>query len=453
MACSTSSSVVIASKVALSGGEAHHSSLIALWRKERLTDIAVCAEGTEFKVHRAALAAASGYFLSLFESGMRDAASPTHLLEGIHSPVLEALLAFLYEGSCEVEAGLLTEMLDAAARLAVDPLKAACAVAIQSQLAPRNALDVWRLADLYTLPALEKVAVEAALRGFEELPPRSATGAQVLALVQAGFEAAALLVLDQIGAEELARRHTQAQAQPSTARFMERFEARTKAAVSKAQDAADLASRKERQAERVIKALERDLAERVLKAYEDQRFGPDDAGGKAKEAEAANVDDAVQGGHQGAEAAPSGAAAGAGATHGDDAGGAVEVNEGGDQTGGGQCGGDQCGGDQSGADESSGASDEAAGGGTAALRRQLAECKLQLEQVCAEAGSGAPLTLPHTGPYTPYLSSHRRAVCVEVERGAPFTPLTSHAHPLPSAHTLTSPCTPYAPCTPHAPLL
>ena len=60
----------------------------------------------------------------------------------------------------------------------------ACAVAIQSQLALCNALDVWRLADCYTLPALEKVAVEAALRGFGELPPWSATGAQVLALVQ-----------------------------------------------------------------------------------------------------------------------------------------------------------------------------------------------------------------------------------------------------------------------------
>ena len=61
----------------------------------------------------------------------------------------------------------------------------ACAGAIQAQLAPRNALDVWRLANRYMLPALEKVAVEAALRGFEELPPWSATGAQVLALVQA----------------------------------------------------------------------------------------------------------------------------------------------------------------------------------------------------------------------------------------------------------------------------
>ena len=180
----SSSAVAAAPKITLSGGEAHHSSLAALWRKEKLTDIALCAEGVEFKAHRAALASSSGYFLSLFDSGMRDAASPTHAIEGLRSPVLEALLGFIYEGSCEVEAGLLTEMLDASARLVIDPLKAACAFAIQSQLGPCNALDVWRLADLYTLPGLEKAAVESALGGFEELPPQSASGAQVLALVQ-----------------------------------------------------------------------------------------------------------------------------------------------------------------------------------------------------------------------------------------------------------------------------
>ena len=178
------SSTTAAPTITLRGGEAHHSSLAALWRQEKLTDIALCAEGVEFKAHRAALASSSGYFLSLFDSGMRDAASPTHAIEGLRSPVLEALLAFVYEGSCKVEAGLLTEMLDAAARLVIDPLKATCAVAIQAQLAPCNALDVWRLADLYTLPALEKAAVTSALCGFEELPPQSASGAQVLALVQ-----------------------------------------------------------------------------------------------------------------------------------------------------------------------------------------------------------------------------------------------------------------------------
>ena len=56
----SSSSSAAAPKITLRGGEAHHSSLAALWREEKLTDIAVCAEGVEFKAHRAALASSSG---------------------------------------------------------------------------------------------------------------------------------------------------------------------------------------------------------------------------------------------------------------------------------------------------------------------------------------------------------------------------------------------------------
>ena len=179
-ASSPSSSAATGPKITLSGGESHHSSLIALWRKERFTGIAICADGIAFKAHRAALASSSGYFLSLFDSGMRDAASPTHAIKDLRSLVLEALLAFVYEGSCKVEVGLLTEMLGAAARLIVEPLKVACASAIQAQLGPCNALDVWQLADLYTLPALKKAAVMSALGGFEELPLQLASGAQVV---------------------------------------------------------------------------------------------------------------------------------------------------------------------------------------------------------------------------------------------------------------------------------
>eukprot|EP00964_Phaeocystis_antarctica_P164705 scaffold143313_cov139-Phaeocystis_antarctica.AAC.1 len=89
---------------------------------------------------------------------MRDAADTTHALEGIRAPVLKALLAFLYEGSCQIEESQLTEMLDASARLMVDPLKAACATMMAAQLSPANALDVWRLSDVFSLPALEKAA-------------------------------------------------------------------------------------------------------------------------------------------------------------------------------------------------------------------------------------------------------------------------------------------------------
>eukprot|EP00964_Phaeocystis_antarctica_P038380 scaffold21958_cov66-Phaeocystis_antarctica.AAC.1 len=114
---------------------------------------------------------------------MRDAAGDTHTLE-VRAPVLTALLTFVYEGSCDIEESQLTEMLDAAARLMVEPLKAACAAMMAAQLSPDNALEVWRIAEAFSLPALEKAAVASALHGFEELPPQLASGAQVLALVQ-----------------------------------------------------------------------------------------------------------------------------------------------------------------------------------------------------------------------------------------------------------------------------
>ena len=183
-ASSSSQSAGATTKLTLHGGVPHHPSLAGLWRDERLTDFAVSAEGVEFKAHRVALASSSKYFLNLFESGMRDAADATHALEGIRPKALEVLLAFIYEGKCQIDEGQLTEVLEASARLVVDDLKAACAGAIGARLAPSNALNVWRLADVFTLPALEKAAVEAALRGFEELPAEQATGAEVVALVQ-----------------------------------------------------------------------------------------------------------------------------------------------------------------------------------------------------------------------------------------------------------------------------
>ena len=178
------SAAAAAPKLRLSGGEPHHLKLASLWRDARFTDIVVCAEGVKCRAHRIVLASSSGYFLSLFDSGMRDAADHTHLLEGMRAPVLVALLDFVYEGFCEIEESQLTEMLDASARLMVEPLKAACAAMMASQLSPDNALEIWWIAESFSLPALEKAAVDSALAGFEELPPQLASGAQVLALVQ-----------------------------------------------------------------------------------------------------------------------------------------------------------------------------------------------------------------------------------------------------------------------------
>ena len=48
---SSSQPAAAAPKLTLSGGVPHHPSLVALWRDERLSDFAICAEGVEFKAH------------------------------------------------------------------------------------------------------------------------------------------------------------------------------------------------------------------------------------------------------------------------------------------------------------------------------------------------------------------------------------------------------------------
>ena len=135
-------------KLTLSGGVPHHFSLVGPYI--RLTDFAVCAEGVDFKAHWVALASSLVYFLNLFKSGMRDASGATYVLQGTSPTALESLLAFIYEAKCEIDEGLLTEVLEAAARLVVDALKDPCADAIGARLVPSNALNVWRLADTFT---------------------------------------------------------------------------------------------------------------------------------------------------------------------------------------------------------------------------------------------------------------------------------------------------------------
>ena len=181
---SSSQPAATASKLTLRGGEANRSSFVDLWRRELLIDFTVCAEGVTFKVHRSALASGSKYFLTLFTSGMCESADDTLVLKEITAPVLKALLAFIYEAKCEIDEGLLIEVLKASARFIVDALTDACIQALRVRLGPHNAINAWRLARRHVLPALEKAAVEAALRGFEELSPQCVTGAEVLELVK-----------------------------------------------------------------------------------------------------------------------------------------------------------------------------------------------------------------------------------------------------------------------------
>ena len=98
--------------VQLGGGEPLPSKLVRLWRSGRLADTTVKVEGSSFVAHKVVLAAGSAYFERLFESPMSDANAPA--LSEVSASAFGPLLDFLYQGSVEVEEGLLTPLLRAA---------------------------------------------------------------------------------------------------------------------------------------------------------------------------------------------------------------------------------------------------------------------------------------------------------------------------------------------------
>ena len=53
--------------------EALQGALLSMFRDGRFADICLTVQGSDFRCHRAVLAAGSDFFETLFESGMRDA--------------------------------------------------------------------------------------------------------------------------------------------------------------------------------------------------------------------------------------------------------------------------------------------------------------------------------------------------------------------------------------------
>ena len=165
---SSSSSEPTEPTLVLSGGEPCPAALVELWRDEILCDVRVQADGgAPFACHRIVLAAGSTMLRGLLTSTRHDAAAPA--LPEVSDVVLKEVITYIYLGRCEPERRMLPELLRAANFLGVDALKEAAVGALQSLLAPENALGAWALGDQLAAPALATAAKETALARFEEL--------------------------------------------------------------------------------------------------------------------------------------------------------------------------------------------------------------------------------------------------------------------------------------------
>ena len=153
--------------IVLAGGVPCHEKLIGYWREGKLVDGRITAEGQTFHVHRTAVMVGSEFLEGAFGSGYAESSSAHVTLPEISARCLEAALAFLYTGECEVAEVELVALLPAAAFLQIGTLVAAIAAKLQQRLTSQSCLDAWALADTHDLKKLANAAKETALNHFD----------------------------------------------------------------------------------------------------------------------------------------------------------------------------------------------------------------------------------------------------------------------------------------------
>jgi len=152
----------------LGGGHAQPARMIEYYRNGRLTDVTLRAsDGRSFEAHRNILAASSDYLDGRMGADWSDAAGPIELPQ-LSASALEKLLEFVYVGEASLSESLLIPLLECAHYLQVLSLLHAAVTAVETRLEAANALEMWSLADRYSIVALEKAAMKVVLRQFAQ---------------------------------------------------------------------------------------------------------------------------------------------------------------------------------------------------------------------------------------------------------------------------------------------
>ncbi|KOO35777.1 kelch-like protein 24 [Chrysochromulina tobinii] len=159
--------------VELSGGAAYPTELIALWREsaDNFCDIVIVVEGKAFPAHRCVLAAASPFMRVHFkQQSFADSGTREFTVSDLSAVAFACALDFIYSGAATLESDArLLDLLEVASRLEVAPLLEAVSAAIQHRVTCTDSVQVWELAERYSLPMLETAARRTCLRSFEPL--------------------------------------------------------------------------------------------------------------------------------------------------------------------------------------------------------------------------------------------------------------------------------------------
>ena len=145
--------------------------LDALKRKETFCDVTVAVKGKEFKAHKVVLAAASPFFLSLWESNMVESNEQRIeiKLEEATASVFEDVLQFIYTGNVSVTEESCHKLIATADYLLLPGLKTLACRFMRDELTVQNCVFTYYFAEKYQCEQLKLACCEEICSNFTDV--------------------------------------------------------------------------------------------------------------------------------------------------------------------------------------------------------------------------------------------------------------------------------------------
>ncbi|XP_027872639.1 kelch-like protein 32 isoform X2 [Xiphophorus couchianus] len=153
--------------------KSHQDSVLSALNQQRkdgqLCDVTLVAGEQKFHAHKAVLAACSDYFRAMFSLCMVESEADEVTLQGVTSVGLKHALDFAYTGQILLEPAVIQDVLSAGSHLQLLELLSLCSNYLIQELNGVNYLELYRVADLFHLPALEEAVVGFLVEHLSEL--------------------------------------------------------------------------------------------------------------------------------------------------------------------------------------------------------------------------------------------------------------------------------------------
>ena len=139
--------------------------------KEHLCDVKLLVGDDCVEAHRVVLCAQSAYFEAMFTRNFQECQQDTiDLSESFSSSAtLSALIDYMYTGEIKISGEILPEILGGASLFLIERVKKHCAQYMLANLSPLNCIQMWMLADFFSINSVTVLCKLMARARFHDL--------------------------------------------------------------------------------------------------------------------------------------------------------------------------------------------------------------------------------------------------------------------------------------------